>query len=78
MITRAQERKFREILKQVNVSEICKDLNNDPARSEMPKINIRAIYRVLDGEGKKLEDLVTVIERAKEIIADRKKKIQSL
>lgn len=78
MITKAQERRFREILKQVNVSEICKQLNNDPERAHLPKINIRSIYRVLDGEGKKLDDLATVIEEAKKIIAGRKQKLESL
>jgi len=68
MLTKSQEKKFRSILKKVNVSEICQELN----------INARSIYRVLDGEGRKYDDLIIVVEKAKEIIAANKKKLQSL
>lgn len=68
MITKAQEKRFRAILKQVNVSEICQELN----------VNPRSLYRILDGEGKKLDDLILVVQRAKEILEERKAKLQNL
>lgn len=68
MLTAAKKREIKKILKQVNVSEICKELN----------VNRVSVWKTLKGDGKMYNGLVKVVERAKEKIAAQKNKIESL
>lgn len=68
MLSAGKKREIRKILKEVNVSAICKEL----------QINRTSIWKTIKGDGKMYDELVQVVERAKEIIAERNKKLQSL
>lgn len=68
MLSAGKKREIRKILKQVNVSAICKDL----------QINRTSIWKTIKGDGKMYDELVQVVEKAKEVIAERDKKLQSL
>lgn len=68
MLSAGKRREIKKILKKVNVSEICKEL----------QVNRVSIWRTIKGEGKMFDDLIRVVERAKEIINERSEKLQSL
>lgn len=68
MLTKEKREEIRDLLSQVNISAICSDLN----------ICRDSVYRTLNGNGRRWDDLIKVVEAAKEQVSEVKSRIESL